>query len=253
MMTRRSALELVGLLACLVLLGGCMSGPRDRLDSPAITVSPYDPLGGNMLFAVVPPRNEAGSTLIDPLAIADDIVAAVQQVDGLRCLPINRTIAGLRAEQLDGIATPAEVRRLAERLGVDGVIVGSITAWDPYQPPVLGLSLALYLRPGALDTGLSPGIDVRELRYQPTEWSYFPASQFGDQPASSVSLHIDGRNHQIQKSIVRYAVGRDDGRMPMGWRRYLDSMPMFTRFATHYAIARLLDHEAVRLSRMSRR
>lgn len=252
MKTRWSALHVLFLALLAPLHAGCVSAPRDKLDTPTITVSPYDPLGGDMLFAVIPPRNESGTTLVDPFAIADDLVAAVQQVDGLRCLPVNRTIAALRAEQLDGVSTPAEVRRLAERLGVDGVLVGSVTAWDPYQPPVLGLSLALYLRPGALDSRLAPGIDVRELRYQPTEWSYFPASQFGDQPASSVSLHIDGRNHEIQKSIVRYAVGRDDTRMPMGWRRYLDSMPMFTRFATHHAVARVLDHEAVRLSTIAR-
>lgn len=235
-------------LAAWLVLSGCAS-TQERLDTPATTVSPYDPIGGDMLFAVIPPRNETGSTLVDVMAIGDDLVAAVQEVEGLRCLPLNRTLAALRAEQMQVVATPADVRLLAERLGVDGIIVGSVTAWDPYQPPVLGLSLALYLRPEALDARLASGIDVRELRYQPTEWSYFPGSRFGDQPASSVSLHLDARNHAIQMAITRYAVGRDDSRMPLGWRRYLDSMPMYTRFATHFGVARLLDHEAVRLSR----
>lgn len=250
-MTRWTATRAIGMLLGFVLAGaisGCAS-TRERLDTPAITVSPYDPLGGDMLFAVVPLRNESGTTLIDTMAISDDLVAAVQQVEGLRCLPLNRTIAALRVEEMQVVATPADVRLLAERLGVDGIIVGSVTAWDPYQPPVLGLSLALYLRPEALDARLASGIDVRELRYQPTEWSYFPASRFGDQPASSVSLHLDARSHEIQKAITRYAIGRDDSRMPLGWRRYLDSMPMYTRFATHHSIGRLLDHEAVRLSR----
>jgi len=55
---------------------------------------------------------------------------------------LNRTIAAMRALRMSDLKSPAEVRQLASELGVDGVIVGSITAWDPYDPPKLGIALA---------------------------------------------------------------------------------------------------------------
>jgi len=250
LLTRWIACALV--LAVLLPLFGCESGPRPRrLVPPTVTVAPYSTAGGDLLFAVVPLRNESGVGSVDTMRVGDALVGAVAQVNGLRCLPLNRTVEAMRAEGLASVSTPEEARLLADRLGVDGLLLGSVTAFDPYNPPTLGLSLALLGRTQAMAVPAS-GVNTRSLRYQPTEWNYFPDSRFADGPASAVSEHLDARRHDIQMAVRAHATGRDDERYPLGWERYMLSMDLYTEFAAAFAVARLLDAEAARLARSER-
>jgi hypothetical protein len=93
------------------------------------------------------------------------------------------------------------------------------------------------------------GLDVRALRYQPTDYQYFPRSAFSDAPASVVSEFLDGKNHQVQMDLQRYARGRHDPASALGWRRYLASMDLFSEFGAWHAVERLLAHESIRLAR----
>jgi len=242
-----------GLAITFVLGGpGCQS-KKDALRPPTVLIAPYDASNGEVLWAVVPLRNESGTSTVDPLAVSDEVVAAIQQTRGVRCLPLNRTIAAMRALQLSELATPAEADMLATAMGVDGLIVGSVTAYDPYTP-IMGVSLALYARPGPMffrDTGAS--LDTQWLTHQPTDYSFFPGSTYDSAPASVVSEHLDGENHQTILDIQRYADGRHDPDKPYGWRRYKLSMALFTKFAAHQAVDQLLQHEWLRLTKeMSR-
>jgi hypothetical protein len=147
--------------------------------------------------------------------------------------------------------TPADLDRLARTLGADGVIVGSITAYDPYEP-ILGIALGLYARPGALEHGGSEEleIDPRQLREQPTTYDHFGTERsMGRGPASSVMLVLDGRDHDVKMRVRRYAQGRGEGESSLGWERYLRSMPEFERFVTFESVGLLLQREWVRLAR----
>ncbi len=230
-----------------VLAAGCAS--REKLKSPEVLAAPYDTSGGDVLWAVAPLRNESGTTLFDPLDVTDKVVAAAGQVRGVRVLPLNRTIQAMRALKLNAIVSPAEARRLAQELGVDGLILGSITAYDPYDPPKLGLALALYTRPGRMNPGGAPEIDPRALSQQTSEPARLPGSHFGDAPASVVSEFFDGKNHQVLMDLKAYADGRHDRTAALAWRRYLASMDLFSEFAAWHAVGRLLDQEWVRLAR----
>lgn len=227
---------------------GC-AGTKERLVAPRTLMAPYDTAAGDVLWAVAPLRNETGTTLADAYEVSDKVVAAASQVQGVRVVPLNRTIAAMRALRMSDLKSPAEVRQLASELGVDGVIVGSITAWDPYDPPKLGIALALYARPGAMERRRPTSIDTRTLRYQPTDYQYFPRSSFDSTPASVISEYLDGKNHQVLMDVKSYAEGRHDPATALGWRRYLASMDLFTEFAAWHAVGRLLDHEWIRLSR----
>ena len=240
------------LAAALVLgaaLAGCASAPE--LTPPLQVTAPYDAAKGEVLWAVVPLRNETGTTMLDAFAISDKVVAAGTQIRGIRVLPLNRTIATMRALSMAQLTSPADAKRLATEMGVDGLIVGSITAYDPYNPPVLGLSLALYSRPGAMEFGRTPPMDVRSLQYQPTDYQYFPRSTFTEAPASVISEHMDAKNHMVLVHVQDYAQGRHDPKGPYGWKRYLASMDLFTEFAAWHAVGRLLDHEWIRLANAS--
>lgn len=231
--------------------GGCAS--PDPLQPPQVLISPYASLPAEPVVAVVPLRNESGTSAVDALGLSDTLVSTVTQVRGLRALPMNRTLAAMRALEMDQPQSPEDLDRLARMLGADAVIVGSITAYDPYEP-IVGLALALHARPGALH-GARPAaieIDPRLLREQPTEYDYFAGQRdAGQGPASSVMLVLDGRDHDVQMRVRRFAQGRAEAVSALGWRRYLRSMPEFERFAAHEALGQLLQREWVRLARVS--
>lgn len=230
----------------LSLLAGCASPRGEVLTPPVAPVAPYDPSGGERLWAVAPLRNESGTSTVDPLAVSDALTAAVQEVRGLRALPLNRVLDAMRVLDLGVIDSPEQAQALAEALGVDALLLGSVTAWDPYDPPAIGLSLALYERPGATIGGEE--LDPRRLTYQPSEYTYFPRSSRAGAPASSVAQHLDASNHAVLARVRAYATGRHDPELPYGWRRYLASMDLYTRFAAHHAVGSLLARERLRLA-----
>jgi hypothetical protein len=184
-------------------------------------------------------------------AVSDKVVAAAAQVRGVRCLPLNRTIGAMRSLDMQELASPADAERLAKALGADGLIVGSITAYDPYNPPKLGLALALYSRPGLIKTANgNGGVDSRQLTFQPTDYRYFPRSAHQQAPASVVSEFLDGKNHQVLMDVQAYAEGRHDDRTALGWRRYTASMDLFSEFGAWHCVNRLLEHEWIRTARV---
>ena len=243
----RTRLGLV--LACVVVLTGCAK--PDPLTPPQQLISPYATTPVEPIWAVVPLRNESGTTAVDAMALSDTLVATITQARGLRALPLNRTLDAMQALEMAYPQTPADLDRLARAAGADGLIVGSVTAYDPYEP-ILGLSLALYARPGALERpgGEPLDIDARQLREQPTEYDYFGTQQAaGRGPASSVMLVLDGRDHDVRMRLRRYAQGRGEVPSALGWERALKSMPEYERFVVFEAVGRLLQREWVRLAR----
>ncbi|MEM9063902.1 MAG: hypothetical protein AAGB51_00265 [Planctomycetota bacterium] len=228
-------------------IAGC--GMPKGFTAPSVHTAPYDASQGEVLWAVAPLRNESGLAQVDTLAVADEIVASVQQTRGVRCLPVNRVIAAMRALQIQSIEGPEQAQVLAGALGVDGMIVGTVTAYDPYTP-VLGVSLALYARPGPLFFEQREGVDSRWLTGQPLEHTFLPNSGFQNGPASVVSLHLDAENHQTQLEVQRYARGRVEETSPYGWQRYTVSMALYTKFAAHTAVGRLLEREWLRFARL---
>ena len=235
------------LLASLA-MGGCSGPPKEKLVAPSTLVAPYDTGTGEVLWAVVPLRNESGTSVVDSLAVSDKVVAAAAQVQGIRTLPLNRTLAAMRALKIAELQHPSDAKRLAAELGVDGLIVGSITAWDPYDPPQIGLALALYSRPGAMDRRGPQQLDPKRLQYQPTDYQYFPRSSFDTAPASVVSEFLDGKNHQVLMDVKSYAQGRHDPTGALGYKRYLASMDLYNEFASWHVMSQLISHEWLRLS-----
>lgn len=217
---------------------------QPELVPPATIVAPYDTSLGQVLWAVVPPRNESGTTLVDPLVMGDKLVAAAAQIRGVIALPLNRTIDAMRALELAAVNSPDDARRLADELGVDGLIVGSITAYDPYEP-VIGLSVALYARPGRLGPPAHWEVDPRRLSTQPTEPPGL-ARGFAQQPLGVVAEHLDAKNHQVQMDVRRYATGRHEAFSALGWRRYLASADLFAEFAAWHVMERLVELEWLR-------
>lgn len=241
---------LAAAVLAVITLTGCSQAPKEKLVAPRTMVAPYDTSRGDVLWAVVPLRNESGTSVVDTLEVSDKVVAAASQIRGVRTLPLNRTIATMRALNMPGLQTPADAKRLATEMGVDALLVGSITAWDPYDPPTLGLALALYARPGSMDKRGEAQLDTRKLEFQPTDYQYFARSSFDSAPASVVSEYMDGKNHQVLMEVKSYAEGRHDPSTALGYKRYLASMDLYVEFGGWQTVSRLLDQEWVRLARV---
>lgn len=243
------------------IVAGCASSD-DKLSVPTTLSAPaYE--GGEPLLAVAPLRNESGTSLPDIGALTDQLVAQVGQVRGMRVVPLNRTLAAMRASEIANVDSPATARKLAEVMGVDGVIVGTLTAWDPYNPPKIGMNLALFLRPGSMRPALAPaigadgkplapggspagiketGVDPVTLRTSAREPAT-PPREWLDRPAATASEHLDGANHAVQQAVKDYAEGRHETVSALGWRRYLASVRLYADFACYRMMDRLLDAE----------
>lgn len=248
MLTKARALAAAA-VALTVLLPGCATQKGDGLYPPAALVAPYDTSEGEVLWAVIPPRNESGTSIVDEHAVGDAVVAAVQGVRGVRCLPVNRTLEAMRALGLEnGIANPGEADRLAKTLGVDGIVAGSVTAWDPYDPPTVGLALALYARPGAMSRRNEEMLNPYLLSRAYTDAGFLKSNFAGD-PTTVASEHLDARDHDTLLAVRRYAEGRSDKSSALGWRVHLMSMDLYTRFAAYQTVRRLLDEEWLRLAK----
>jgi hypothetical protein len=225
---------------------GCESQRADRLDAPRTLVSPYLESQGEVLIAVVPLRNDSATSVIDAPDVSDKLVAAVEEVRGFRCLPLNRTIATMRALEMQAVRTPAEARRLAQALKVDGVLVGAITDWDPYTPTI-GIQLALYGQPDLVGRQ-SATLDPRTLSasFADPQTAPGPNGRRLDDPIAVISEHLDGKNNQVQMDVRTFAEGRLKGPGALGWRRYLASMPLYSEFAAYHAVDELLKAQWVR-------
>tara|TARA_R110000868_G_scaffold411617_1_gene706199 strand:+ start:283387 stop:284175 length:789 start_codon:yes stop_codon:yes gene_type:complete len=247
-----SAQTMLAVLLSCILLGtpGCnTTDKRDRLDIPGVIVAPYDTSRGEVLWAVIPPRNESGVSSVREDVIGDTIVAAVQGIRGVRCLPINRTLEVMRATGITQITSSIEAIALANALGVDGIIAGSITAYDPYDPPVLGLALALYSKPGSMERAPHTNLDPRALTMAYTDFGDSSTSRFSGDPVNSVSQHLDARDHAVLMDLKRYASGRSDSNSALRWRVYTASMDLYTQFVAHHTVGRLIDEEWLRYAR----
>lgn len=234
-------------LAAVLGLSAC-TAPAPDLSAPQTTTSPYD-APDEVLLAVAPFRNESGTSGVDPTVVSDKVVAAAEEVRGVRCVPLNRTLETMRALKMTAISTPGDLATLARAMNADGVIAGSVTAYDPYTPSI-GLALVLYARPGsALEGGeLSKPLDAKALQGTVRELEPTQARRT-DGIVAAVSEHLDGKNHRVLMDVRSFAAGRSTPTDALAWRRYVASMPLFEEFATHFAVSQLMQQEWIRLGR----
>lgn len=242
----RARTTLVALLslAALLVSTGCESA--DKLDAPQVIVSPYDSSQGEALWAVVPLVNESGVSEADSFMVSDKLVAAIDQSRGIACLPLNRTIAGLRAAGLNNLRTPQDARALAKVLGVDALVIGTITDYDPYNPPKLGMALMLFVNDR--DEYTLTNADPMKLRQAYSDRQVAVNNANTSRPAATVSEHLDASNHDVLLQVKQYALGRHDKSSAMGWRQILASMDRYTEFAAYTVVSRLVDQERIRVA-----
>ncbi|HUW59054.1 MAG TPA: hypothetical protein VMZ92_20625 [Planctomycetota bacterium] len=112
---------------------------------------------------------------------------------------------------------PEQAHVLAKRLGVDALIVGFITDYEPYDHPRVGVLLMVYpaaVDPNAVDTAVALG---------------------------SVNRVYDSDTKEVAEQVRAFAARRDAQETPLGSRKYLLVMSEYMKFVADRSIRDLFD------------
>ena len=218
-----------------------LSGCAPTLNDPHQLISAYP---DRQVWAVAPFANESGAPLVRTDRVADLFAEQVQQIEGLDAIPVNRVIAAMRTMEIVAIKTPGEARTLIRLLGVDGLLVGSVTAYDAYPPPKLGVAVQLYRADASIN---ATDLDPHALSRAPTDagMTTYEAASY---PTSSAAGVFDARHHDTRRDLEAYAEGRTDPDDPFGSDIHLASMDLYTQFVSYRLLRDLLIHDRTRIS-----
>ncbi|QNN24627.1 hypothetical protein HED60_20905 [Planctomycetales bacterium ZRK34] len=239
MTSKKAMLSLAVWTLVVTTLGGCDLFPK-RIEQPRQYASPYP---APKLWAVAPFRNESGTSIVDPARFADHVTQQIQQTPGITIVPVNRVIAAMDAMDMTAVTSLDTAMKLMGALQVDGLLVGTITAWDPYEPPKIGAIMQLYARqlPGG-----GTALDSRQLTLAGTDPA-LPGLTAYRQPIATASGHFDAANGAVLQRLTNYARGRAPDDSAAGWRRYLINMDLYSEFVSHELMRRLFAAEWERL------
>jgi hypothetical protein len=118
-----------------------------------------NPIVGLSKVAVVPFFNLSTEPAADGHRFAEAYFAELQKVPGFQVLPIGVTEAAIQDHRLN-LQNPEDAIKLGQLLGVDAVVVGAITDYNPYYPPRVGLQVSWY---SAYPWEFSPGMPIDPL------------------------------------------------------------------------------------------
>lgn len=221
---------------------GC-APPKPDLVAPRALVAPYSVEQGEVLWAVLPLRNESGTTLIDSVALTDKLIGAAEQIRGVRVVPLNRVLQAMTTLKLNTVTNTADAKRIGDALGVDAVLVGSITAYDPYTPTI-GLALGLFGNDAAMGAGAEPSPTPQALSNRTVDSA--DRSGTRGKPLSTASQMFDGKSHETQMQVRQFAMGRSEDTTALAWRRYLASSELFGEFVSYQILDDLVRAEWLR-------
>jgi hypothetical protein len=208
------------------LLAGCA---RDDAE-----LQPY--LDRPLVIAVAPALNHSGSTEFDGVRVADLMVSELGQFGGVKTLPVNRVLAQLYDRRAERVESSEEALELARRLGADRMLVFAITEYDPYQPPVVGITAQLY----------GPASRSSERSGETTDNAQEPGDRAW--PSAEVQRVFNGQDQAVQREIQAFARRRDGGGSPHGWRLFLASQEEFLRYCCHSVLRELIRQEVAHVA-----
>jgi hypothetical protein len=166
--SRLCRLLFVAMLAGMVLGGatGCSMIIPDISHEPLV----HNPFPQLSRVAIAPFFNQSEEPTVDGRKFALAYFAELQTVPGFEVVPLGVVEDVIIANQVD-LSRAGEARRLGKILGVDAVVVGSVTDYNPYYPPRCGMRVEWY----SVNTGfheIPPGYG---LPWGTPEEEYIPA------------------------------------------------------------------------------
>jgi len=227
----RSILIVVLLASCLSWMGCAKPKPygyEKRLSLPTRKAQ---------VWAVAPAVNLSGQEEVDPILQADALYGQLQQVEGLTVIPVNRVAEVYASLRIDKVQSAEQASIVCELLGCDALVVPTITAYDPYNPPKMGAAIQLFGRNASFFSG-NDSLDPRELarRAAPPPNQPLPPTGSFFQAAGM----FDASSGSVRSALTRYALGRNDPLGPYQEKEYLVSMDRYSGFVYFELIQDLL-------------
>jgi hypothetical protein len=129
------------MLSSMLVVGdsGCALIVPDVSHEPVI----HNPFPQLSKIAVAPFFNLSDEKTVDGRRFALAYFAELQSIQGFEVVPLGVTEEAIIQHHVD-LSKPSEARRLANILGVDAVVIGSVTDYTPYYPPRCGLRVEWY-------------------------------------------------------------------------------------------------------------
>jgi len=189
-------------------------------------------------IAVAPAINQSGSLDFDPARFGDRMATELSYADGVSVIPVSRVLAALSASGHERVRSRTHALELARAVGADAILVFSVTDYDPYDPPRIGVSAQLY--------GSSSGPNAGSL--DPTalsRWGRLASARDPQRPrrrnvVAETQKVFDASHDAIVRDIKRYASIRGADDSPFGWRRYVVSQQEFIEYCCFATIRALL-------------
>ncbi len=130
-------LRLVALLGC-VLATGCAAFP-ERVHQPTL----HNPFPQLSRIGVATFFNQSCEPKLNGRKVAEAYAAELAEVPGYDVISVAVVDAAAQAYRID-FTREEDVRRLAQILDIDAVVVGTVTEYSPYYPPRLTLMVAWF-------------------------------------------------------------------------------------------------------------
>ncbi len=129
------------MLSSMLVVGdsGCALIVPDVSHEPVI----HNPFPQLSKVAIAPFFNLSDEKTVDGRRFALAYYAELQSIQGFEVVPLGVTEEAIIQHHVD-LSKPSEARRLANILGVDAVVIGSVTDYTPYYPPRCGLRVEWY-------------------------------------------------------------------------------------------------------------
>jgi len=233
----RSIGKIALLLVVLLAISGCGNSTPDYGAERPLNL----PGSTRQTWAVAPAVDLSGQKSVDSILQADLLYGQLQQVAGLNVVPVNRVVAVFEALKITQIQSEEQAALICDLLGCDGLIMASVTYFDPYEPPKMGVSLQLFKKSPSYRRPLD--VDPRELARRATPSATTMATA---RPGFiQVVGMFDSANGSTRAEALRYAQGRNDPAGPLKERGYLVEMDRYCGFVYFSLIEELLRKPAI--------
>jgi hypothetical protein len=123
----------------LLVMTGCHMILPDIGHQPVV----HNPFPQLSRVAIAPFFNLSDEPTVDGRKFALSYFAELQAVPGFEVVPLGVVEEAIIEQQVD-LSRPEEARRLARVLGVDALVIGSVTDYSPYYPPRCGMRVEWY-------------------------------------------------------------------------------------------------------------
>ena len=147
---------------------------------------------------------------------------------GLAVVRVNRVVGGYAALGIDQVNSAEQAALVCDLLGCDALLVPTVTAYDPYNPPKLGASLHLFPKPGTY--ARPANVDPRELARPASPPAEQSLQSGAEVPFVQAVGMFDAANGSVREALFAYAAGRNDPAGPLAEKEYLVSMDRYCGF-----------------------